>query len=91
VGLEGVGTVYESARVVDGWGILEVASGGALFLRDDRGWITGVAVPAPSGSTDPPAAGEGWTLKLAEGWEIAPGQRPGDWLVRPAGGAGGAP
>ena len=61
-------------------------SGGALFLRDDRGWITGVAVPAPSGSTDPPAAGEGWTLKLAEGWEIAPGQRPGDWLVRPAGG-----
>jgi len=89
VGLEGVGTVYESARVVDGWGILEVASGGALFLRDDRGWITGVAVPAPAESTDPPAAGEGWTLELAEGWEIGPGQRPGDWLVQPTAGASG--
>jgi pimeloyl-ACP methyl ester carboxylesterase len=91
VGLEGVGTVYESARVVDGWGILEVASGGALFLRDDRGWITGVVVPALAGSPDPPAAGEGWTLELAEGWEIAPGQRPGDWLVRPTAGASGTP
>lgn len=91
VGLEGVGTVYESARVVDSWGILEIASGGALFLRDDRGWITGVAVPAPAGSTDPPVSGEGWTLELADGWEIAPGQRAGDWLVRAIAGAGGTP
>jgi pimeloyl-ACP methyl ester carboxylesterase len=91
VGLDGVGTVYETARVVDGWGILEVASGGAMFLRDDRGWITGVVVPAPAGSTDPPAAGEGWTLDVADGWEIAPGHRPGDWLVRPTPGQSAAP
>jgi hypothetical protein len=91
VGLDGVGTVYETARVVDGWGILEVASGGALFLRDDRGWVTGVVVPAPAGSTDPPVAGEGWTLDVADGWEVAPGQRPGDWIVRPAAGESGAP
>jgi hypothetical protein len=85
VGLDGVGTVYETTRVVDGWGVLEVDSGGALFLRDDRGWITGVAVPAPAGVSGPPSSGEGWTLELAEGWEIAPGERAGDWLVRPAG------
>jgi hypothetical protein len=60
-------------------------------LRDDKGWITGVVVPAPAGSTDPPAAGEGWTLDVAYGWEVAPGQRSGDWIVRTASGESGAP
>jgi len=86
VNLEGLGTVYESPRVVDGWGILEVESGGALFLRNGEGLITGVVVAVPAGVEGPPASGEGWTLDLADGWELAPGERAGDWVVRPAAG-----
>ncbi len=82
VNLEGSGTVYGSARVTDVWGILEVDSGGALFLRNAQGWFTGVVVPAPTGGPEPPTSGEGWRLDLAEGWEIAPGERAGDWVVR---------
>jgi hypothetical protein len=82
VNLEGIGTVYGSTRVVDGWGVLEVESGGGLFRRNEEGWITGVVVPVPSGAATPPSAGDGWRLELAPGWEIVPGDRPGDWVVR---------
>lgn len=83
VNLEGLGTVYGSTRVVDGWGVLEVESGGALFLRNAEGLITGVVVPVPAVVADPPTGGEGWTLDLAAGWELAPDERAGDWVVRP--------
>ena len=82
VNLEGAGTVYGSARVTDVWGILEVESGGAMFPRNAQGWFTGVVVPVPAGVSDPPTSGEGWRLDLAEGWELAPGERAGDWVVR---------
>jgi hypothetical protein len=82
VNLQGTGTVYGSTRVTDLWGTLEVESGGALFLRNEEGWVTGVVVPVPAGSTEHPAAGDGWRLDLAEGWEIARGERAGDWVVR---------
>lgn len=82
VNLEGLGTVYGSSRVSDVWGILEVASGGALFLRNAEGLFTGVVVPVPAGGSGPPTSGEGWRLDLAEGWELAPGERAGDWFVR---------
>jgi hypothetical protein len=85
VNLEGIGTVYGTTRVVDGWGVLEVESGGGLFRRNDEGWITGVVVPVPADAASPPSAGDGWTLALAPGWEIVPGDRPGDWAVRAAG------
>lgn len=88
VNLEGLGTVYESTRVVDGWGILEVESGGALFLRNDQGLITGVVVPVPAGASGPPTTGDGWTLEIADDWEVATGERAGDWVVRaPTGGS----
>jgi len=82
VNLEGLGTVYGSSRVTDVWGILEVDSGGALFLRNEQGWFTGVVVPVPAGATTAPVAGEGWSLDLANGWELARGERAGDWVVR---------
>jgi hypothetical protein len=85
VNLEGMGTVYGSTRVVDAWGVLEVESGGALFLRNAEGWITGVVVAVPAGA-EAPTSGDGWTLDLAEGWRLAPGERAGDWMVRPADG-----
>ncbi len=80
--LAGIGTVYGTTRVVDGWGVLEVESGGGLFRRNEEGMITGVAVPVPSGAATPPTAGGGWRLELAPGWEIVPGDRAGDWVVR---------
>ena len=83
VNLEGLGTVYESTRVVDGWGILDVESGGALFLRNPEGLFTGVVVAVPSGSEGAPSSGEGWTLELADGWQLAAGERAGDWVVQP--------
>ena len=87
VNLEGSGTVYGTARVTDVWGVLEVDSGGALFLRNSEGWFTGVVVAAPGSGPEPPTSGRGWRLDLADGWEIAPGERAGDWIVRqrPAG------
>lgn len=87
VTLEGLGTVYDSSRVTDVWGVLEVESGGVLFLRNDQGWITGVVVPAV-GAADPPTAMEGWTIDLAEGWIVASGDRAGDWVVRKAAAGG---
>ena len=84
INLDGIGTVYGTTRVVDGWGVLEVESGGGLFRRNEEGLITGVVVPVPSGAATPPTAGNGWRLDLEAGWEIVPGDRAGDWLVRAA-------
>ncbi len=84
-GLDGAGTVYDPVRVTDTWGVLEAGEGGALLTRDDAGLITGIVVPAPAGVTDPPVEGEGWALRLAEGWRVAPGERSGDWVVVPLG------
>ena len=80
VSLDGVGTVYEPVRVVDTWGILEADS--ALLTRNTEGQITGVVVAVPPDVASPPTEGEDWTLALEEGWEVAPGERPGDWIVR---------
>ena len=81
--LAGLGTAYEGARVTDEWGVLSVASGGVL-LRRGAGLITGVVVPVADGAPEPPRAGEGWRLELAEGWTVAAGDRPGSWVVRRA-------
>jgi hypothetical protein len=75
-----VGTVYESARVTDEWGVLSVESGGVLLARSASG-ITEAVVPAPADATTPPTSGDGWELELAPGWRIAPGERSGEWIV----------
>lgn len=72
------GTVYPSARISDAWGVLTVEGGGALIDPN----FAGVSVPAgEAGAT----SGPGWRLELAPGWRLAPGQRPGDFIVRKAG------
>jgi hypothetical protein len=79
--LDTLGVVYPKLTVSAAWGILTVASGGALL-----GWNTGrVVVPAPKDATARPVAGDGWTLELKEGWEVAPGERAGDLVVRRVG------
>ncbi len=78
--LENVGTVFESSRVTDEWGALDVSSGGVL-MRRGAGSITAVAVSAPASDT-PPIKGDGWEIHLAPGWSIQRGARAGDWVVR---------
>jgi hypothetical protein len=81
VPLEGVGTVYPTARVTDEWGILEI-SNGALMIHSEGGRITKVYVSMPADLNARPLKGDGWTLQLSSGWVIAPGQRKGDYLLK---------
>ena len=68
--LPGIGTVYETGRVTDEWGILEVASGGMLLERSANGLVSGVIVPNPKIEGDK-ISGDGWTLTLSPGWTTA--------------------
>lgn len=79
--LPGYGQLFPSPKVSDEWGILEVSSGHALFLRNDAGF-TEVRVPA--GSENPPLKGDGWALRLNPGWVLKAGDRKGDWVVAKA-------
>jgi hypothetical protein len=77
--LDDLGTAYRSLTVTDEWGALTVDGGGALLLRNDRG-VTAVVVAAPPNASDP-AKGDGWTLKLREGWRLVPDDRSGSFRI----------
>lgn len=76
--LEGLGTVYPTIRVVDEWGVLAVAGGGALMNTT----FSGVSVTAPADADARPVRGDGWTLELKDGWTLAPGERAGDIVLK---------
>lgn len=78
--LEGAGNVYGVIRIVEEWGILDASAGGALLTLAPNGTPRSAHVPAPTDEARP-QAGDGWTLTLAQGWELAPGARAGDWRV----------
>jgi hypothetical protein len=63
--------------VVADWGILQVSK--AALIDPDR---RGVAVPAPFKTSGILVQGDGWALQLKEGWEVAAGQRVGDYRLR---------
>lgn len=69
VPLAGLGTVYESSKISDEWGTLDVKSGGVLIARNEKGLITGVIVPSPI-TKDKAVEGEGWQLTLSPGWSV---------------------
>ena len=73
------GTVHRTLRISDVWGVLEVTANG-VWLPRTEGRITAVVLPAPAGS-EAPVKGDGWELRLAEGWRVVPGSRAGDWEV----------
>ncbi len=79
---DGVGQVLTTAEVRGGWGTLTVSSGGVLLERSSLG-VTAVVVPAPT-STDPEIHGDGWSLSLADGWVLVPGEAEGDGVVTAA-------
>ncbi len=78
VPLDSVGTVYPDIRVVDVWGILTVARGGALI----NSTYSKIYVPAPNSLNKPRLQGDGWTLELNPGWTIAVGERKGDYVIK---------
>jgi len=78
--LQNLGTVFESSRITDEWGVLEVSSGGVL-MRRTSGSITGVVLSAPTTADAQPLSGDGWKLELAPGWSVVRGARNGDWIV----------
>ncbi len=79
--LDDLGTVYPTATISDGWGTLNVTGGCLIregFLRSS------VVVPVPADPKARPVSGDGWTLDLKDGWELTPGERQGDYVVRMA-------
>jgi hypothetical protein len=77
--IQDAGTAFESSRITDEWGVLDVSSGGVL-LRRTGGRVTAAVVAAPAGEQSP-TKGEGWTLQLEPGWSIRVGERTGDWII----------
>jgi hypothetical protein len=75
--IPGVGTVFPAVHVTTEWGVLEAAQ---ALRPDDRSNIT---VPAPASVQGSTLEGDGWTLRIAPGWVVRAGNRPGDFqLVR---------
>jgi hypothetical protein len=75
--IPGIGTVYFGPyRASGGWGTLE-AEKGVLIASDGRTR----RVPAPMRRDDGTLAGDGWTFKVAAGWEVREGARQGDYEV----------
>ena len=70
------GTVHPTLVLRDRWGTLTVERGGAVIASDFSRASVPLASPAECGSTGP-----GWTLDLADGWTILPGERPTDCQV----------
>ena len=70
------GTVYPTVRLECDWGVLEVASGGALFDKAKK-----TAAVSAVGIDPSKAVGEGWRLTLKTGWTVAPSSRKGDMIV----------
>ncbi len=82
--IPGEGTVYPTFRTTGEWGSLVAEP---VLMSADRSRLI---VPAPAEATGTTITGSGWTLEIAPGWAIRPGERAGDLrLVRePTGGAG---
>ncbi len=70
------GTVYPTIILRDSWGTLAVEAGGALIAADFSHASVELTTSSACSSTGP-----GWTLDLAEGWAVVPGERPIDCRV----------
>lgn len=81
IGIDASNTVYPTMRLVDAWGVLTVTDG-AWLERAPTGNLSRARVPAPSDLSERPLKGEGWSLELTNGWEVVPGERAGDVIIR---------
>lgn len=78
VGLDNLGTIRSGAEVTDLWGRL-VAKGDVLLAGNWSSARVPLAAP-PSGQV---VEGDDWVLTLSDGWKAVPGEREGDWILRP--------
>ncbi len=69
------GTVYPSYRVTAHWGRLEADE---VLVSLDGNTLT---VPGPATVADTLLSGDGWTIRLVDGWTVRPGSRAGDLVV----------
>lgn len=69
--------VYPEARITDAWGKLVVGDG-VMIPQDFSRFI----VAAPAKTDGPHIEGPGWVLDLAPGWVLAPGDKPGSYVVK---------
>ncbi len=81
IGIDASNTVYPTMRVVDPWGVLTVTNG-AWVERDATGHMVRARVTAPTDLSARPLKGDGWSLELANGWEVVPGERSGEVTIR---------
>ena len=81
IGIDASSTLYPTMRLVDAWGVLTV-NNGAWLERDATGRLVRARVTAPVDLSARPLKGDGWSLELANGWEVVPGERPGDVTIR---------
>lgn len=81
IGIDASNTVYPTMRLVDTWGVLTV-SNGAWLERAATGHLLRARVPAPIDLSARPLKGEGWSLELANGWEVIAGEHAGDLVIR---------
>ena len=81
IGIDASNTVYPTMRLVDAWGVLTV-SNGAWLERDETGQLIRARIPAPTDLSARPLKGDGWSLELANGWEVVSGERSGDVKLR---------
>jgi hypothetical protein len=70
------GTVYPTMQVSDEWGSLNAREGVLMAGNWSR-----VTVTAPADPSGMHIAGAGWSLDLAPGWRLVPGERPGSFTV----------
>jgi len=74
--LETEGTVYPIIKVIDNWGVLEVEKGALMA----PGWNK-ITVSLPFEIISDSVVGDGWTLKLNDGYKILKDELTGNYSV----------
>jgi hypothetical protein len=77
--LDEANTVFPNVRISDVWGILNVTNGALVTRRD--GQLVKVTIAAPANPQARPLQGDGWTLELKAGWQLAAGPRQEDYRL----------
>ena len=78
--MDTLGMIYPSIRITDNWGVLE-ASQGVLI---NAGWSQ-ANVSLPTSIEGSSITGEGWTLKLNEGYVFQKNDESGNYIVKKEG------
>jgi hypothetical protein len=74
-------SIYHTCHIVDEFGRLDVQDDALIVRRD--GVVAEARLAAPKPTTMPSLLqGDGWTLRLNEGWRLAAGPRPEDLIVQ---------